>query len=68
MNSLNNNNSKDKLLYTSFYKKDSINYIKECFLPGIDIIENTHLIALDDVESHFKKLPYDHGCYVCSCV
>ena len=67
VNSLNHKNSKDEILYTSFFKKDGINLIDKSYLPGIDVIEDYHLITLDDVESHFQKYPDDNGCYVCSC-
>ena len=66
-NTLNNKNLIGEILYSSFFKKDGINYINNCFLPGIDVVEDYHLFYLDNVISHFSKYDDNWGCYVCSC-
>ena len=66
-NSLNNKNLIGELLYSSFFKKDGINHINSCFIPGIDVVEDYHLFYLDNVISHFSKYDDNWGCYVCSC-
>ena len=67
VNSLNNKNIIGKCLFGSFFKKDCLNIINKCFLPGIDSIEDMHLVTLDDIICHLNKGPPDFGCYVCSC-
>ena len=67
VNVLDNKNLIDELLYSSFFKKDGINIINTCYIPGIDSVEDFHLLTLDSIVSHFSKYADDWGCYVCSC-
>ena len=55
------------LLFESILKKDCENIINKSFIPGIDDVEDLHLMTLEDVNSHFSKYPDDYGCYICSC-
>ena len=57
-------NEEDKengLLFESILKKDCINIISKSFIPGIDDVEDLHLMTLEDVNSHFSKYPDDYG-------
>ena len=63
----NEEDKEDGLLFESILKKDCINIISKSFIPGIDDVEDLHLMTLEDVNSHFSKYPDDYGCYICSC-
>ena len=68
VNTLNNDNEENiHYLYKSLLIKGYKNDVDNCYIPGIDGIEDLHLETLDCVTQHFKKYQDSNGCYVCSC-
>ena len=55
------------LLFESLLKQDCEDIINKSFIPGIDDVEDLHLMTLEDINDHFSKYHDDCGCYVCSC-
>ena len=66
-NTLNNEDGDNTGIYSSFFKIKGIELINKLYIPGIDIVEDYHLVSLNDVISHFNKNQDNIGCYVCSC-
>ena len=54
-------------LYKSLLTNNYFEAIKNSYIPGIDNVEDYHLISLEDIENHMKYLDRRDGCYVCSC-
>ena len=60
-------NNNEQSLYKSFLKKECLETINQSLIPGIDILEDLHLVTLDTIITHLNTKNDRHGCYVCSC-
>ena len=67
VSTLSNKNKNDNLLFSSFFKKEAEDLINKSLIPGIDNVEDFHLITLNNIEEHFNNFEDEYGCYICEC-
>ena len=61
------NNNNKILLYESLLSNECLTNLKKSYIPGCDLIEDLHIMTLEDIINHLNTLNDKHGCYVCSC-